>query len=115
MSSMRELYQEMIIDHSRSPRNHKKLDHPIAASDRTLPECGGSSSDGTSASCKHGSAVADLQGCAGYRPSGDNPADYRTNAHDTQYNFTETFGKVKENKLFQSKKACYQPISVFSF
>ena len=29
--------------------------------------------------------------------------------------FTETFRKVKENKLFQSKMPCYQPISVFSF
>ena len=40
MSSMRELYQEMIIDHSRSPRNHKKLDHPDLFARGYNPLCG---------------------------------------------------------------------------
>ena len=40
MSSMRELYQEMIIDHSRSPRNHKKLDNPDLSARGHNPLCG---------------------------------------------------------------------------
>ncbi|MGB1661351.1 MAG: Fe-S cluster assembly sulfur transfer protein SufU, partial [Planctomycetota bacterium] len=40
MSSMRELYQEMIIDHSRSPRNHKKLENPNLSARGHNPLCG---------------------------------------------------------------------------
>ena len=37
MSSMRELYQEMIIDHSRSPRNHRKLEESNRSARGTAP------------------------------------------------------------------------------
>ncbi len=40
MSEMRELYQEMIIDHSRSPRNHGKLNHANLFAKGNNPLCG---------------------------------------------------------------------------
>ncbi|OUU25414.1 MAG: SUF system NifU family Fe-S cluster assembly protein [Planctomycetia bacterium TMED53] len=40
MSSMRELYQEMIIDHSRSPRNHGKLQSANLEARGNNPLCG---------------------------------------------------------------------------
>ena len=40
MSSMRELYQEMIIDHSRSPRNHRKLVESNLSAKGHNPLCG---------------------------------------------------------------------------
>ena len=40
MSSMRELYQEMIIDHSRSPRNHRKLEESNRSARGHNPLCG---------------------------------------------------------------------------
>ena len=40
MNSMRELYQEMIIDHSRSPRNHRKLAESNRSAKGHNPLCG---------------------------------------------------------------------------
>lgn len=37
---MRELYQEMILDHNRSPRNRRVMDDPTAHADGHNPLCG---------------------------------------------------------------------------
>jgi nitrogen fixation protein NifU and related proteins len=37
---LRELYQEVIIDHNRNPRNHHKLDTPTCQADGYNPLCG---------------------------------------------------------------------------
>ena len=37
---LRELYQEVIIDHGRHPRNFKKLDHPSCTQEGYNPLCG---------------------------------------------------------------------------
>jgi nitrogen fixation NifU-like protein len=40
MSDLRELYQQVIIDHSRNPRNYKELEHPSHSADGYNPLCG---------------------------------------------------------------------------
>ena len=40
MSDLRELYQELIVDHSRNPRNFHKLENPSCAADGFNPLCG---------------------------------------------------------------------------
>ena len=39
-SEFRELYQEIILDHNRSPRNFGKLEHPTQVLDGQNPLCG---------------------------------------------------------------------------
>ncbi len=39
-SEFRELYQEIILDHNRSPRNYGKLEHPTHRLDGENPLCG---------------------------------------------------------------------------
>ncbi|UCC84327.1 MAG: SUF system NifU family Fe-S cluster assembly protein [Gemmatimonadota bacterium] len=40
MSDLRELYQQVIIDHSRNPRNYKELEHPSHSAEGYNPLCG---------------------------------------------------------------------------
>jgi nitrogen fixation protein NifU and related proteins len=40
MSELRELYQQVIIDHHRKPRNFRRLDRPTAAAEGFNPLCG---------------------------------------------------------------------------
>ena len=40
MSELSDLYQEVILDHNRSPRNFKKLDHADRKADGYNPLCG---------------------------------------------------------------------------
>lgn len=40
MSDLRDLYQELILDHQRRPRNFKKLEHPTAHARGMNPLCG---------------------------------------------------------------------------
>lgn len=40
MADLRELYQQTILDHNRSPRNYRKLDHPTKTSEGLNPLCG---------------------------------------------------------------------------
>jgi nitrogen fixation NifU-like protein len=40
MSELRDLYQQVILDHHRKPRNFRKLDHPTRAAEGYNPLCG---------------------------------------------------------------------------
>ncbi len=40
MEDLRELYQQVILDHNRNPKNFKKLEHPTHSSDGYNPLCG---------------------------------------------------------------------------
>jgi len=40
MADLRELYQEVILDHSKSPRNYRKIDPADRTADGTNPLCG---------------------------------------------------------------------------
>jgi nitrogen fixation NifU-like protein len=40
MTDLRELYQELIVDHSKRPRNFGKLEHPTHQADGYNPLCG---------------------------------------------------------------------------
>ena len=40
MSELRELYQEMILDHNRNPRNFKKIEKPTLSAEGYNPLCG---------------------------------------------------------------------------
>jgi len=40
MADLRELYQEMILDHSRNPRNYRKVEPADRTADGTNPLCG---------------------------------------------------------------------------
>lgn len=40
MSDLRELYQEVILDHNKAPRNFRKLDEPSEKSEGFNPLCG---------------------------------------------------------------------------
>lgn len=40
MSDLRELYQEVILDHNKNPRNFRKMEHPDATVDGYNPLCG---------------------------------------------------------------------------
>lgn len=40
MSALRELYQEVILDHNRSPRNFRKMENPDRSVDGYNPLCG---------------------------------------------------------------------------
>jgi nitrogen fixation NifU-like protein len=40
MSEVRELYQQVILDHSRKPRNFRPLDHPTQTAEGYNPLCG---------------------------------------------------------------------------
>ena len=40
MSDLRELYQEIILEHSREPRNHRELDQATNDVDGNNPLCG---------------------------------------------------------------------------
>jgi nitrogen fixation NifU-like protein len=40
MSELRDLYQQMIIDHSRKPRNFRPLEHPTQSAEGYNPLCG---------------------------------------------------------------------------
>ena len=40
MSELRELYQQVILDHNRKPRNFRKLPHPTQAAEGFNPLCG---------------------------------------------------------------------------
>ena len=40
MSELNELYQEMILEHNKSPRNYSVLDHPDAMAEGYNPLCG---------------------------------------------------------------------------
>lgn len=40
MSDLRELYQQVILDHNKSPRNFKRLDHPSHTAEGFNPLCG---------------------------------------------------------------------------
>ena len=40
MADLTDLYQQVIIEHNRSPRNFKKLEHPTNAAAGTNPLCG---------------------------------------------------------------------------
>jgi nitrogen fixation NifU-like protein len=40
MSDLRELYQQVIIEHSRSPRNYRELEHPSHSAEGYNPLCG---------------------------------------------------------------------------
>jgi nitrogen fixation protein NifU and related proteins len=42
MSDINELYQEVIIDHGRRPRNHRRIDNPTDAKQGYNPLCGDS-------------------------------------------------------------------------
>jgi len=65
MPDLRELYQEVILDHSKSPRNFHKIDPADRTADGTNPNCG----DRISLYVKiEGGTIADVgfqgQGCA---------------------------------------------------
>ncbi|OLD43939.1 MAG: SUF system NifU family Fe-S cluster assembly protein [Armatimonadetes bacterium 13_1_40CM_3_65_7] len=65
MADLRELYQEVILDHSKSPRNYRKIDPADRTADGTNPLCG----DRVSLYVKlDGGRIADVafqgQGCA---------------------------------------------------
>lgn len=40
MSSLRDLYQEVILDHNKNPRNYRALEHPTRTVDGYNPLCG---------------------------------------------------------------------------
>jgi nitrogen fixation NifU-like protein len=40
MSELRELYQQVILDHNKTPRNFRKLAHPTGAAEGYNPLCG---------------------------------------------------------------------------
>ncbi|HSD32843.1 MAG TPA: SUF system NifU family Fe-S cluster assembly protein [Gemmatimonadales bacterium] len=40
MGDLSDLYQQIIVEHNRSPRNFKKLPHPTNAADGSNPLCG---------------------------------------------------------------------------
>lgn len=40
MSDLRDLYQEVILDHNKSPRNYYKIDHPDHQAEGFNPLCG---------------------------------------------------------------------------
>lgn len=40
MSNLNELYQEVILDHNKSPRNYRKIDNPDFEADGYNPLCG---------------------------------------------------------------------------
>ena len=40
MTDMKQLYQEMILDHNKNPRNFKELEHPTHKSEGYNPLCG---------------------------------------------------------------------------
>jgi nitrogen fixation NifU-like protein len=40
MSALRELYQQVILDHNRSPRNYRKMENPTRTVDGYNPLCG---------------------------------------------------------------------------
>ncbi len=40
MMDLRELYQEVIIDHNRNPRNHREMEHPTSQARGFNPLCG---------------------------------------------------------------------------
>jgi len=40
MSDARDLYQQVIVDHHRKPRNFRRLDHPTARAEGYNPLCG---------------------------------------------------------------------------
>jgi nitrogen fixation NifU-like protein len=40
MSALRELYQEVILDHNKSPRNYRKMDNPTRMIEGFNPLCG---------------------------------------------------------------------------
>ena len=40
MSELRELYQELILDHNKNPRNFHAIDHPSHEADGHNPLCG---------------------------------------------------------------------------
>ncbi len=40
MADLSDLYQEIIVEHNRSPRNFKKLPHPSRAAEGSNPLCG---------------------------------------------------------------------------
>ncbi len=40
MSELRELYQQVILDHNRKPRNFRKLPHPTSTAEGFNPLCG---------------------------------------------------------------------------
>jgi len=40
MSDVRELYQQVIVDHHRKPRNFRRLEHPTARAEGYNPLCG---------------------------------------------------------------------------
>ena len=40
MSSLRDLYQEVILDHNKSPRNFRTMDHPTRSVEGYNPLCG---------------------------------------------------------------------------
>lgn len=40
MDELRELYQQVILDHNRAPRNFGKLDHPTHSAEGDNPLCG---------------------------------------------------------------------------
>lgn len=40
MSDLSELYQELILDHNKSPRNHRELDQPDGKAEGFNPLCG---------------------------------------------------------------------------
>ncbi len=40
MSDLRELYQEVILDHNRNPRNFRVMEHPTASVEGYNPLCG---------------------------------------------------------------------------
>ena len=39
-SQIGDLYHEAILDHSRSPRNHRRIEHPTVSGQATNPFCG---------------------------------------------------------------------------
>jgi len=40
MSDLQDLYQELIVDHNRRPRNRRKIDHPHCQAEGYNPLCG---------------------------------------------------------------------------
>ncbi len=40
MSNINELYQEIILDHNKNPRNFRKIDHPTCSQEGFNPLCG---------------------------------------------------------------------------
>ncbi len=65
MSDLKDLYQEVILDHNKSPRNFRKMENPTAIQEGFNPLCG----DHLHLYLKmHGDVIADVsfegQGCA---------------------------------------------------